>query len=118
MIALNCRLCGHLQTSVALSLPGTARNIQSLLKSEDRARDKPIDLTVRQCNRCGFVQLPPMLGDAYYDDYLMGTTHSVQMQSYQQRQAQDFVQRFELSGKNLIKGDIVSVCRDQTDIIA
>lgn len=99
----SCRLCGHDDTVVALSLPGSPRNIQRLLKADERAQDKPIDLVVRQCTRCGFVQLPPVLDDEYYDDYLMGTTHSSQMQEYQKRQARDLVERFGLRDKRVIE---------------
>ncbi|NWO96054.1 class I SAM-dependent methyltransferase, partial [Escherichia coli] len=41
------------------------------------------------------------LDDDYYDDYLMTTSHSNQMQSYQRDQAQDFVIRFDLKGKHV-----------------
>ncbi|WP_204308421.1 hypothetical protein, partial [Escherichia coli] len=50
---------------------------------------------------CRFVQLSDTLDDDYYDDYLMTTSHSNQMQSYQRDQAQDFVIRFDLKGKHV-----------------
>ena len=103
MQTLSCRLCGHLETAVALVLPGSPRNIQNLLKTADLAKDSAVDLTVIQCKRCSFVQLPPVLEDTYYDDYLMGTTHSLQMQKYQQRQAGDFVARVGLHDKKVFE---------------
>jgi SAM-dependent methyltransferase len=98
-----CRLCTHGETEAALTLERAPRNIQNLLREEDLGRDTPISLQVRRCRRCGFVQIPPVLDDAYYDDYLMATTHSAQMQSYQARQAADFVTRFGLAGKNVLE---------------
>lgn len=99
----SCRLCTHGETEVTLTIGRAPRNIQNLLREEDVGRDHAIKLEVRTCGRCGFVQIPPVLDDTYYDDYLMATTHSVQMQSYQQKQASQFVQRFELNGKKVIE---------------
>ncbi len=99
----SCRLCAHGEAEVTLTIGRAPRNIQNLLRKEDLERDNAIKLEVRTCRRCGFVQIPPVLDDTYYDDYLMATTHSVQMQSYQQKQAADFVQRFELVGKKVLE---------------
>jgi SAM-dependent methyltransferase len=99
----SCRLCAHGEAEVTLTIGRAPRNIQNLLRKEDLERDNAIKLEVRTCRRCGFVQIPPVLDDTYYDDYLMATTHSVQMQSYQQKQASDFVQRFELVGKKVLE---------------
>lgn len=98
-----CRLCGRANTELALSLPGSPRNIQRLLDAADLARDRAIDLAVRSCSRCGFVQLPPVLDDDYYDDYLMRANHSPQMERHQQVQAHQFVERFGLAGKRVIE---------------
>ena len=98
-----CRLCAHGETEPVLTLERAPRNIQNLLREEDLGRDAPITLQVRRCRRCGFVQIPPILDDGYYDDYLMATTHSAQMQSYQARQASEFVTRFGLSGKKVFE---------------
>jgi SAM-dependent methyltransferase len=88
---------------VALRLPGAPRDIQHLLRAEHLASDKPVDIEVRSCGSCGFVQINPLLEDRYYDDYLMGTTHSAQMQELQRRQARDFVGRFGLAGKKVFE---------------
>lgn len=98
-----CRLCGKPGTQPALSLPNSPRNIQNLLRGEDLERDRAIDLQVRCCTRCGFVQLPPVLDDDYYDDYLMRANHSPQMETHQQQQASGFVNRFGLVGKRVIE---------------
>lgn len=100
---LTCRLCNHGELDITLTMPHAPRNIQNLLRQEDLARDREIRLEVRTCRRCGFVQLPPVLEDTYYDDYLMAATHSAQMQDYQRRQASDFVSRFGLAGKKVIE---------------
>lgn len=98
-----CRLCGSTRTEISLSIPRAPRNIQNLLREEDLARDRPIHLEVYTCKVCGFVQIPPVLEEDYYDDYLMGTTHSAQMQSYQASQAAGFIKRFELQGKRILE---------------
>ncbi|MBC7490041.1 MAG: methyltransferase domain-containing protein [Glaciimonas sp.] len=97
-----CRLCGQSSLSVVMTVPHAPRNIQRLFKFDDLHLDRAINLEVLGCGRCGFVQIEPLLEDAYYDNYLMTTTHSGQMQEYQARQARDFVQRFGLE-KKLVK---------------
>jgi len=87
----------------ALTLTDAPRNVQRLLQAHERDSDRAISLTVCQCGRCGFVQLPPLLDDEYYDDYMMVATHSAQMQSFQADQARDFVTRFGLTGKSVVE---------------
>ncbi|MEJ0005348.1 MAG: class I SAM-dependent methyltransferase [Steroidobacteraceae bacterium] len=65
--------------------------------------DHSIHLSVYSCRHCGFVQIPPILEEEYYDDYLMGTTHSLQMQAYQDSQAERFVGEYGLEGKRVIE---------------
>lgn len=99
----HCRLCGHCDLTAALVLDRAPRNVQRLLRDEERASDRPITLTVCQCVRCGFVQIPPVLDDSYYDDYMMVATHSPQMQAFQAEQASGFVGRFGLAGKTVVE---------------
>jgi SAM-dependent methyltransferase len=96
-----CRLCAHTELSNPLVLGNSPRNIQRLYSPEMLWQDRSVELRVLQCVKCGFVQLDPMLDDEYYDDYLMGAPHSVQMQAYQQRQAKAFVRDFDLVGKTV-----------------
>jgi len=96
-----CRLCRHAHLRDVLTISHVPKNIQRLFRETELDQDHPIDLTVRRCDRCGFVQFPQSLDEAYYDDYLMTMTHSRQMQDYQQRQAEDFVRRFNLIGKQV-----------------
>jgi SAM-dependent methyltransferase len=96
-----CRLCGHFHLEPALALSNVPRNIQRLFCRDELDQDRSVDLDVLRCARCGFVQIRPLLEDEYYDDYLMTTTHSRQMQEYQQRQATDFVCRFALQGQSV-----------------
>jgi SAM-dependent methyltransferase len=77
------------------------RNVQRLYTLDELGSDRPIKLTVYCCNRCGFVQIQPILGEEYYDDYMMVASHSKQMQEYQGRQAAEFVARFQLAGKSV-----------------
>lgn len=103
MNTLICRLCSHGELDIALTMPRAPRNIQHLLSEQALPNDLPIRLEVRTCRTCGFVQLPPVLDENYYDDYIMAATHSSQMQKYQQKQATDFVSRFDLQGKKVIE---------------
>lgn len=99
MTSIPCRLCSSVDVQECLQISHVPKNIQRLLKSDEIARDHAIDVKVRRCSSCGFVQITPMLDNDYYDDYLMTASHSRQMQEFQRDQARDFVTRFDLSGK-------------------
>lgn len=96
-----CRLCGCTDISVVLAMPRLPRNIQRLFTPETLHEDRPTALNVYRCETCRFVQLLDVLEDDYYDDYLMTTSHSRQMQDYQCDQARDFVTRFGLAGRHI-----------------
>jgi len=61
-----------------------------------------VDLRVFECLRCGFVQLIENLGATFYDDYLMTTSHSKQMQDFQRTQATGFVAHYGLRGRRVV----------------
>jgi len=101
MTSAPCRLCGSDDVQECLRINHVPRNIQRLFKVDQLVQDRAIDLTVHRCESCGFVQIYPVLEDGYYDDYLMTTSHSRQMQEFQRDQALDFITRFDLSGKSI-----------------
>ena len=100
---LNCRLCNSSDLHSFLLLVNSPNNISCLLKKEDLNKDKPIDLEVYKCSKCGFVQLNNVLMSDYYDDYLMTVSHSEQMREYQHSQSSNFIKRFNLYGKKVIE---------------
>jgi SAM-dependent methyltransferase len=98
-----CRLCLSDRLSVCLTLPHASRSIQRLLEARQLPQDHPLTLRVHQCGACGFVQLTERLEEDYYDDYVMTTSHSPQMVTYQRAQAEDFVARFGLAGRHVVE---------------
>ena len=103
MLSNICRLCSQPALSTAFSMPSMPSNVQRLYRPEELDRDRPVDISVLRCDRCGFVQLSPMLDDEYYDDYLMTATHSSQMQAFQREQAETFIRSFGLVGRPVIE---------------
>ena len=73
-----------------------------MLRKDELGMIPAVDLKVYACNRCGFVQLTDNLGDQFYDDYLMTTSHSLQMRQFQQQQASNFVARYGLQSKRVV----------------
>lgn len=96
-----CRLCGCARLDVVLHMSRLPLNIQRLFTSEELHQDRSTSLSVYRCASCHFVQLCDTLSEDYYEDYLMTTSHSGQMQNYQRDQARDFVSRFDLRGKHV-----------------
>jgi len=94
-----CRLCAHPRLTKGLVLKNSPRNIQRLFRADELPQDHAVELNVLRCDRCGFVQVEPLLEDEYYDDYMMLATHSPQVQEYQSRQSREFIRDFHLYGK-------------------
>lgn len=101
MSAYACRLCHAADLSTALVLTNAPRNVQRLFRRDELARDQAVELRVLRCERCGLVQIEPLLDGDYYDDYMMLATHSPQVQDYQARQSRAFVDRFGLQGRSV-----------------
>jgi len=109
-----CRVCnGALFEKPLLylqNMPGTA---QQLPDFSSLARDKGVDLTVRQCNACGLVQLSsdPV---PYWREVIRATAFSHEMGEFRKRQFKAFVERYELAGKKIVeigcgKGEYLSL---------
>jgi len=98
-----CRLCFREGLLPMLELPHSAGNISRMLRENELGMISPVTVSVRECRWCGFVQIPKTLGATFYDDYLMTTSHSPQMQEYQAAQAAEFVAGGRLEGKRVVE---------------
>jgi len=98
-----CRLCNSTDLKLFLEVQKTAGNISRMLKKEELGLVKATDLKVYKCCQCGFTQLNKTLADDFYDEYLMGTSFSPQMDDYQMSQASNFINRYHLQGKSIIE---------------
>ena len=96
-----CRLCGADSLNNILELKNVPRDVQSLNKIQITEIGWTLNLEVLCCSKCNLVQINPVLSDDYYEDYLMGTTHSDQMLQYQLKQASDFIAKYNLVGKHV-----------------
>jgi len=97
-----CRLCHNEELDLFFEIHNASGNISRMLRKDQLGLVKPIDLKVYKCSRCGFVQLNETLEDDFYDDYLMTSSFSQQMNKYQQDQASSFVKKFNLYTKKLV----------------
>lgn len=113
-----CRLCGHEHLSLCLRFKNAPQDVSKLLRKNECGSDKGVPLKVYRCEKCDFVQLRKMMKIGFYDDYLMGTSHSQQMRRYQKLQAESFVKRFSLKGRRVIEvgcgdGSFLKILRRQ-----
>ena len=99
----SCRLCGYSKMSASVRLTAMPRWNHRLLQQNEIATDEAIDLSAYQCPSCGFVCVLKQLSDDYYDDYVNAPSVSMQAQRFQSDQAQEFVGRFNLSGRQVLE---------------
>ena len=93
-----CRICQSENLEQVLHYPKTPRNIERLLEADKLAQDQAVELRVSRCGLCGHVQLSEELQNDYYEDYLMSHSHAKKMQEFQQKQASEFIEQFNLQG--------------------
>lgn len=101
---MKCIFCGWGDFKVLHSSNNYPSNVQKLLKKEQISEDNKIKVEILQCKACKLVQLktqsPSTVG---YSDYLMTTSHSDYSKSYQLSLAEDFINKFDLKGKNVVE---------------
>lgn len=113
----NCRVCGRpLFREPLLRYRGMPKAAQFLPAKADLAREKGVDLDIRQCSGCGLVQLPgaPV---PYYREVIRAAAFSPEMGAFRRRQFAAFVKRYGLKGKKVLelgcgRGEYLRLMRD------
>jgi SAM-dependent methyltransferase len=97
-----CRLCeAVLPEQPMIKLENVPRGGHALPKAEELAKDFGVDLEIYECQSCGLVQLATEL--LVYDDGV-GSAHAYSpgMISHREKQAFEFIDRFNLKDKNIL----------------
>lgn len=98
-----CRVCGHrLFDAPLLRYRNMPKSAQFLPAADDLARERGVDMTIRQCSGCGLVQLDsePV---SYYREVIRAAAFSQEMGVFRHGQFSDFVNRFALRGKKVVE---------------
>lgn len=112
-----CRACSNdLDGKSLVRLNGMPGAVQNLPDNKAQAVSSDIVLDVRQCACCGLVQLTndPV---PYYKDVIRAGNFSPSMRARQQEAFQAFIDRFSLTGKNIIeigsgRGEYLSILNE------
>lgn len=110
-----CRACGNVfGRESLLRLPDMPGAVQNLPVNKDEAIASGVVLDVRQCSFCGLVQLSndPV---PYYKDVIRAVSFSPYMRARQYDEFKTFIERFSLSGKNIL--EIGSGCGEYLSIL-
>lgn len=86
----------------AMHLDHVPRDVQRLVTKEQLAPEHPVPFDLYQCAGCGLVQAPVSLESTYYDDYLMSTTFSTQLQTYLDGLVEEIVAQYKLEDTTVL----------------
>ena len=78
----HCRLCGTTSLSERLKFERAPSSVERLLSREQLESDRGGNLSVVECDSCGFVQLLDPMPPEFYDDYEMALTFSTGFRQY------------------------------------
>jgi len=100
----SCRVCAT-RAPIILILRGVPRFVQTLLRPDQMAEDRCIDLHVCKCLVCGLVQLAeePDRSELYSADYLCSVNFSSHAQDYQRTLADRWVSQHDLTGRRVLE---------------
>jgi 2-polyprenyl-3-methyl-5-hydroxy-6-metoxy-1,4-benzoquinol methylase len=100
----SCRVCDT-HAPIILTLGGVPRFVQTLLRPDQMAEDRCINLHVCKCLVCGLVQLAeePDRSELYSVDYLCSVNFSFHAQDYQRTLAERWAWQHDLMGKRVLE---------------
>lgn len=112
-----CRACGNgFGCDSILRMPDMPGAVQNLPEHKDEAIASGVVLDVRECSFCGLVQLSndPV---PYYKDVIRAGSFSPSMRERQHEEFKGFIERFSLTGKNIIeigsgRGEYLSILNE------
>lgn len=96
---MKCRLCGY-EIDVYQRFDKMAKNI-SILSKESR-RFNGVSCCVYHCSNCDLYQIPNMVNDVYYDDYLMSVSFSEKLNRLQEQQLKNICE-YTLNNDNFLE---------------
>ena len=85
-----------------MNLDRVPKNVQRLDAYSQQEQNNTVHFCLYQCDRCGLVQSPESLESTYYDDYLMSTTFSCQLNQYLDMLVDEFVGKYNLQHARVI----------------
>ena len=103
MHSKSCLLCGSKSFVKILEINGAPINIQKVLKGHELANDHKIDITLLRCTACNLYQLGDLgvVPKDYYEDYLMTTSFSKQINIYVEGLAKSLIEKYNLKQKTI-----------------
>jgi len=94
-----CRLCGNDSLRLSVLLERAPACISRLLRRDELAHDRPINLNLYECSRCGFLQSFLIPDSDVYENYSLSWMHLNAMYTYRQDLAHRYVQGYNLQQK-------------------
>ena len=96
---MKCRLCGY-EIDVYQRFDKMAKNISILFKEPRRFNG--VSCCVYHCSNCDLYQIPNMVNDVYYDDYLMSVSFSEKLNRLQEQQLKNICE-YTLNNDNFLE---------------
>jgi SAM-dependent methyltransferase len=96
-----CILCECENLVTILKIDGAPINIQKLLKKNELEEDHKINLSLVRCTACNLYQLGDLsvVPEDYYEDYIMTTSFSKQINLYIEELAKTLIEKYDLNKK-------------------
>ncbi len=98
-----CKLCKSTDLSDFIRFSKYPKTISYLFTDPDAAKKDVCSIGFLKCNQCHHIQIDQDMPQSFYDDYIMTVSHSAKMKAFQEAQAAQFVERYNLKGKSALE---------------
>ena len=111
---LTCRVCyNYLYEDNIIKLKNAPNSAQNFISTNNKSKNKSINLTIKQCSVCGLVQTinNPV---SYYKSVIRAVGFSPSMLKYREVQFKKFCKKYDLKNKKVLEigsgtGDYLSI---------
>lgn len=98
-----CKICNRDNFSEFIHFNSYPRTISFLFSNKEESLKDKSPLTFLKCDYCQHIQISNDMPQSFYDDYIMTVSHSKKMNYFQNQQADQFIEMFNLKGKTIFE---------------
>lgn len=113
-----CKICNRDSFSEFIKFEKYPKTISFLFNDKSKSIADSSPILFIQCNYCQHIQIANDMPQSFYEEYVMTVSHSQKMVTFQNMQAKQFINKFNLKGKEIFEagcgdGNFLNILRSE-----